>query len=283
MPTLAEIDRCAKRPVDVWTLSLYYPLSQRLVWVVARWPRITPNTLTLASLAICLAGCAGLAAGRPDRFFAGLALVQASYVMDCADGQLARLRRQFSPIGGWLDQVADRMKEFAIYLGLADGWMRQHPQSDAWAFAMAALFSLYLLEYLGQIAMFRQPGSKDPLPAPGSLTPAPAMQRHGASATKPGRIDWQRLVRWRRFVPFCAYNIGEQYFALLVFGAFGAVHAFLCFSATLGLAMCVYRPLVAAVKFHRAAAAAPTTNASCAPSTEDTAAAARADEGDGPI
>ncbi|MCL6627371.1 MAG: CDP-alcohol phosphatidyltransferase family protein [Alicyclobacillus shizuokensis] len=250
--------------------------------MVARWPRITPNTLTLASLAVCLAGCLGLTAGRPDQFFTGLALVQASYVMDCADGQLARLRRQFSPIGGWLDQVADRTKEFAIYLGLVDGWMRQHPQSDAWVFAMAALFSLYLLEYLSQITMFRQPGSKEPLAAPVSPTPAPAVQRHDASATKPGRIDWQRLVRWRRFIPFYAYNIGEQYFALLVFGAFGAVHAFLCFSATLGLAMCVYRPLVAAVKFHRAAATATrTSTSSTLSSIGDKAPAARVDEGDG--
>ncbi|WP_051344022.1 CDP-alcohol phosphatidyltransferase family protein [Alicyclobacillus herbarius] len=254
MTTLTEVNRCAKRPVDVWTNYLYYPLSIRLVWLVQRWPRITPNTLTLASLGLCVIGCLGLASNTPNYFLAGLLLVEAAYVVDCADGQLARLRQQYSAIGGWLDQVADRVKEGAIYLSLADGWMRQHPNSDAWLWAMVALFSLYLLEYLGQIPMFRNPGSKEPLVPTGQPGDVPFdghARPHPDAVARPVDL-WTRAQRLRRYLPFSAYNIGEQYFALLVFGALGAVHPFLCFSAVFGLAMCVYRPIITAIKFQRA-------------------------------
>ena len=41
--------------------------------------------------------------------------------MDCVDGEVARYTRTFSPLGGWLDIGSDRIKEYAVYAGLAVG------------------------------------------------------------------------------------------------------------------------------------------------------------------
>jgi archaetidylinositol phosphate synthase len=261
MSELARIDACAKRPIDIWTNYLYYPLSIRLVYMVRHWRWVTPNTLTLFALALCLLGCVGFASGERATLWWGLLAVQLSYVLDCADGQLARYRQQFSSIGGWLDQVADRVKEFAIYFSLADGYTHYHPGSDAWMWAMTSLFALYLLEYCGQIVMFRKPSSKEALPTVAhsrvhsdtdvSVGESSSAQRDSA------RREWtsadsgwfMRLRRWRTYIPFRAFIIGEQYFALLVFLLLDAVHAFLIFTALLGLAMCVYRPAVEYFKF----------------------------------
>jgi phosphatidylglycerophosphate synthase len=45
--------------------------------------------------------------------------------VDCADGQLARLTGTFSDLGGWLDAMFDRLKDYAVYAG--DGWCANSP------------------------------------------------------------------------------------------------------------------------------------------------------------
>ncbi|MCL6444357.1 MAG: CDP-alcohol phosphatidyltransferase family protein, partial [Alicyclobacillus sp.] len=146
MTELQKINACAKRPIDIWTNYLYYPLSIRLVYLLrnARW--VSPNGITVFSLLLALCGCGFYLNGGLHHIWLGLFLVQVSYVFDCADGQMARYRQQFSPFGGWIDQVADRIKEFAVYFSLACGYTRLHPgDTSIWKWAMVALFALYLL------------------------------------------------------------------------------------------------------------------------------------------
>jgi phosphatidylglycerophosphate synthase len=64
-------------------------------------------------------------------------LLQFSFGLDCADGQLARLTDNFSDLGGWLDAMFDRLKEYAVYAGLAIGSVRSG--DDAWLLAVVAL------------------------------------------------------------------------------------------------------------------------------------------------
>lgn len=252
---LEKIDRCAKRPIDVWTNYLYYPLSIRLVWALRR-TSVTPNGLTLFSLFLCLVGCVFFGVGHRPEEVIGLVLVQVSYVFDCADGQLARYKQLFSPIGGWLDQVADRIKEFAIYYSLAFGWTRGHHNDVAvWRWALVALFSLYLLEYFGQIHF----KPKHSVLAP----PAGVVDREGTSLEETGTpsgsasdsmAETSRFLRaqqLRGLVPFRGFIIGEQYFVMLVFLAVGAIVPMFYFVACLGLLMCAYRPAVQLYKWNR--------------------------------
>jgi phosphatidylglycerophosphate synthase len=89
-----------EEPVDVW---IHRPLAH----VVARacFPLgISPNAITLLSIV------AGVAAGVAlvwDRVLVGGVLLFASVVLDCADGQLARMRGTSSAFGRMLDGTAD--------------------------------------------------------------------------------------------------------------------------------------------------------------------------------
>lgn len=107
---------------------------------LARWcarQGLTPNQVTTASLltALAAAGCAATGA-RPGFLAAGLLLL-ASFVLDCADGQLARYSLRFSTLGAWLDATFDRVKEYAFYAGLALGAARGG--DDVWGLALAAM------------------------------------------------------------------------------------------------------------------------------------------------
>lgn len=233
-----QINLCAKRPIDIWTNYLYYHLSLWVVYLVRNVRAVSPNGVTLFSAFLALLGCVGYAVGSRPYVVTGLILVQVSYVFDCADGQLARYRKQYSPIGGWLDQIADRVKEFAVYFSLAYGYTRLHPgDTRIWMWAMVSLFSLYVLEYYGQVPMFKSPSSANPTAAVPSAAEADS---------------FDRMQRLRSFVPFRGFIIGEQYFAMLVFLAFGAIFPFFVFVGIVGLAMCLYRPVIVTIKHRRA-------------------------------
>ncbi|WP_425575704.1 DUF5941 domain-containing protein [Streptomyces gobitricini] len=107
---------------------------------IARWCArrgLTPNQVTTASLvtALVAAGCA--ATGTRGGYVAAGLLLLLSFVLDCADGQLARYSLQYSTMGAWLDATFDRAKEYAYYAGLALGAARGG--DDVWALALGAM------------------------------------------------------------------------------------------------------------------------------------------------
>ncbi|MCH0572465.1 CDP-alcohol phosphatidyltransferase family protein [Streptomyces sp. MUM 136J] len=107
---------------------------------VARWCArrgLTPNLVTTASLLTALVAAACAATGTRVGFVAAGVLLIASFVLDCADGQLARYSLQYSTLGAWLDATFDRAKEFAFYAGLALGASRGG--DDVWALALGAM------------------------------------------------------------------------------------------------------------------------------------------------
>jgi len=107
---------------------------------IARWCArrgLTPNQVTTASLLTALIAAACAATGTRGGFVAAGVLLIASFVLDCADGQLARYSLQYSTLGAWLDATFDRAKEYAYYAGLALGAARGG--DDVWALALGAM------------------------------------------------------------------------------------------------------------------------------------------------
>ncbi|GAB7040813.1 hypothetical protein JCM9533A_46630 [Catenuloplanes niger JCM 9533] len=99
---------------------------------------MTPSFVTGLSVVCAVAAALGFAqAGRPA-MIAGAVLLHLGFVLDCVDGQLARFTRRFTPLGGWLDTMADRAKEYAVYAGLAAGAARLG-HGEAWWLAVAAM------------------------------------------------------------------------------------------------------------------------------------------------
>jgi len=99
---------------------------------------LTPSGVT--ALSVLFAVAAALAfwqASRPAMVI-GAVLLYLGFVLDCVDGQLARYTRRFGAFGGWLDTMADRAKEYAVYAGLAAGAERVG-LPYAWPLAITAI------------------------------------------------------------------------------------------------------------------------------------------------
>ncbi|MFE0553044.1 DUF5941 domain-containing protein [Streptomyces pilosus] len=119
-----------------FTTHFISPYSRYLArWCARRG--LTPNQVTTASLLTALIAAACAATGTRPGFVAAGVLLIASFVLDCADGQLARYSLQYSTLGAWLDATFDRAKEYAYYAGLALGAARGG--DDVWALALGAM------------------------------------------------------------------------------------------------------------------------------------------------
>jgi CDP-diacylglycerol---glycerol-3-phosphate 3-phosphatidyltransferase len=78
--------------------------------------RVSPNTVTLCSLAWCVVGSVMFALGH---FGLGAAMVSVGFAGDAIDGLLARATNQVSAAGAVLDSVVDRVGEGCVFAGLA--------------------------------------------------------------------------------------------------------------------------------------------------------------------
>ena len=95
---------------------------------------VSPNAITGISLLIGLAAAGLFSTGQWIWIAVGAIALQASLIVDCVDGEVARATRKFTPLGAWLDAATDRVKEFAAYAGLAIGASRMGV--DVWWIAI---------------------------------------------------------------------------------------------------------------------------------------------------
>lgn len=205
-----------------------YTLPSREITLLAGRINLHPNHLTLCSLAIGLAAAwFFLKGGRWDLFTGGL-LVYLSYVFDYADGQLARWTGRVSPLGGWLDQVSDRIKEFAVIGGLAWGDFKHTQDATVLALGFVALFFLFMLEYYDQMSR------KIPAPA------APGITASGVPASAPSR---------RPFV--FDFTIDEQYAVYTAFALTGQPRLLLEAVLFLAGSLLLYKPLKGWSRYYR--------------------------------
>ncbi|UCM91994.1 DUF5941 domain-containing protein [Streptomyces marincola] len=202
-----------------FTTHFVSPYSRHLArWCARRG--LTPNQVTTASLvtALIAAGCA--ATGTRGGFVAAGLLLLLSFVLDCADGQLARYALRYSTLGAWLDATFDRAKEYAYYAGLALGAARGG--DDVWALALGAM----VLQTCRHIVDFAFNEAHPP--APGGAAGATAL------SGRLDRIGWTVWLRRMIVLP-----IGERWALIALLTAFTTPRAtFVVLLVAAGFAAC---------------------------------------------
>ncbi|MBB5963981.1 CDP-alcohol phosphatidyltransferase family protein [Planomonospora venezuelensis] len=116
--SLDDVHAARKQRDSWWTVFLVDPVACRLTVFVANHTAVTPNGLTCLSLALGLGAAVWFAAGQ---LAAGAALFYLSFMVDCMDGKIARLKGTGTAFGLWVDFVGDRIREICCAAGLAFG------------------------------------------------------------------------------------------------------------------------------------------------------------------
>jgi phosphatidylglycerophosphate synthase len=210
--TARQIYRQSQKPQDSWfNRRIARPPAAVVVAKLADTP-ITPNQVTFMSLA--LMGVAALVlVGVPSwaGLWLGVLLVEASYVLDCADGQLARYTGRTSPVGGLLDFLMDELKAFLLVAALAIRW---HLWEGGGLLALyVGILSLVVVGSAIALTKF----VRTPEYAEASGTP---LRKHGESAgSRDGGALWPIIA---------AFRLISQYPASLpIFALFGRMDIFL--------------------------------------------------------
>lgn len=93
----------------------------------------SPNAITMVSTVIGLLAAVGFGFGTYAAGLTAAILFQLAAVIDCCDGEVARLTFTESPFGAWLDIVMDNIVHMAIFAGIAVGaYLRVAGSDDAW-------------------------------------------------------------------------------------------------------------------------------------------------------
>lgn len=115
------------------------PISIAISRVLAPTP-ITPNQVTIVSVAVGLAGAPFFLSAAPLWQTIGALLFLAHSILDGCDGELSRLRFEESRWGGVLDFWGDNIVHVAIFGSIALGWSLAIEAAWPLALGAAALF-----------------------------------------------------------------------------------------------------------------------------------------------
>jgi len=103
------VDRFFNRPCG-------RPLSRLLAYT-----SVSPNTISLASTAIGVIAAGLFTAGDYMPSLLAAVLFQLSAIVDCVDGDIARIGFKESVLGKWIDLVGDQVVHVSVFGGIAVG------------------------------------------------------------------------------------------------------------------------------------------------------------------
>ncbi len=165
----------------------------------------SPNTITLLSMLTGLMGAACFTLGSYRWGIMGALLFQLAVIIDCCDGEVARLTFAESRLGQELDLVSDNIVHMAVFVGIAWGTYRQGP-----------VYSGYLPLLLGAIAVVS--------------TGFSLWAVNRVKSLKANALNWRRLRQvYRTRFEFILERVANRDFSVmvLVFACFGVLPWFL--------------------------------------------------------
>jgi phosphatidylglycerophosphate synthase len=117
MPSeIAALYRASKKKQDInwFTEWIARPPAAVVVYAIRNTP-LTPNQVTFLSAFVAAGACAMFALLPGWLWVVVAALIfEFSFILDCADGMLARLRKVASPVGHLLDFLMDELKAMLL-------------------------------------------------------------------------------------------------------------------------------------------------------------------------
>ena len=111
------------------------PISRQLI----KFP-ITPNMVSLFTLAVSIAAGTFFALGGYWNSLLGAILSVWASILDGCDGEVARLKLQASDFGCWLETACDYLYYLCIFAGMAIGLERSSGNRAYWVWGGALLF-----------------------------------------------------------------------------------------------------------------------------------------------
>lgn len=126
------VDRVFNRHISRW-------VTRRIINLP-----ISPNQVTYTHFALGLLAAFLFWQDRYLLNVLGAALFQFSVALDCTDGEVARLKYQFSKLGSWLDVAADNVVTVAVFIAVAHSALTEFGPQLATLLGVSAVFGVVM-------------------------------------------------------------------------------------------------------------------------------------------
>jgi 1L-myo-inositol 1-phosphate cytidylyltransferase / CDP-L-myo-inositol myo-inositolphosphotransferase len=139
--------RTLKGPLDGF-VDRYF--NRKCSCWLTRWllqTSLSPNAITVLATVVGLLAAGAFAVGSYFMGILGAVLFQFAAILDCCDGEVARLKFQESPFGEQLDIILDNLVHIALFAGIA--WAASHTRWGVWALVLGAM------AIIGNLAAFQ--------------------------------------------------------------------------------------------------------------------------------
>ncbi|MDB4963659.1 MAG: CDP-alcohol phosphatidyltransferase [Myxococcales bacterium] len=193
-----------KRDINRFTEWVARPPAAIVVYALAKTP-ITPNQVTFLS-AIVAAVAGALFALFPGSYLwlvVAALVYEFSFVLDCADGQLARLRKIASPLGHMLDFLMDELKAMLIFACVT---VRLWQETGDERLMVVGLFGLFCLAAGLTLTSFTRRPEYGAKPPTEDGQPAEVGGRRGPVGMVLGGLEWAAriVVHYPQYIWICA-------------------------------------------------------------------------------
>lgn len=192
------------RPGDGWFTRLVDRRFSQAITRILIPTGVSPNHVTLSSIAIGILGGWCFAQGTPTAAIAGALFFLLSTIIDGCDGEIARLTFRESPLGARLDILGDNLVHLFLFGGIATGLYRQRADPAIAALGMALVVGVLFAMATVYACVVR----RDPNPAQQKLFEAFASREFAyllVVLTLAGRLDW---FLWLSAVGTYLFSIG---------------------------------------------------------------------------
>lgn len=123
--------------MDFWGITFGRPTAFLMLLLIGDIPWLTPNLLTHMSNICLVTGALLILKGTWPMYLLAAILLNLALTFDCADGQLARYRKNGSLLGSYYDKVTDHFGMMLIYSILA--WVAFERTGQPWYFLLAVV------------------------------------------------------------------------------------------------------------------------------------------------
>jgi phosphatidylglycerophosphate synthase len=182
--------------VDAWsTVFLFDPIAIPLTKVIAR-TKITPNQISVSRLFPSVLAAVLLLSYRRDVQILGAITVYLTFLMDCVDGKLARLKHVQSEFGRKIDYLCDSLGKLIALLSLVYSQFYIWAGTKAFILGMGLLCSHYLFHLLYRIVIKTE-----------------VYRKHGGCAEL---VGFRRRIAENGLLPFLYTHCEERHLLLIV-------------------------------------------------------------------
>ncbi|EGL82027.1 CDP-alcohol phosphatidyltransferase [Caldalkalibacillus thermarum TA2.A1] len=152
--TMEDMKQTYKKKDAWWTVILVDPIASRIALLVANFTNITPNQLSITSFIIGLAAAFSFYIGSVTALIAGALLYHLSFIIDCMDGKIARLKKNGSMFGMVLDISLDHIRVVLCALALTFGQFN-HTGDIIYLYLAALLIVVYFIRHINALHIYK--------------------------------------------------------------------------------------------------------------------------------